>query len=100
MIQVESLRKQYGELVAVNDVSFIAEPGSIFGLLGLWLTIMGVLGIIAGVGLLARRPWARTMVIVFGCLSLLSFPFGTALGIYTLWVLASSESGRQYREAA
>jgi hypothetical protein len=75
-------------------------PGPIFGLLGLWLTIMGVLGIIAGVGLLARKPWARTMVIVFGCLSLVSFPFGTALGIYTLWVLASSESGRQYRAAA
>ena len=34
MIEVESLRKQYGDLVAVNDVSFRAEAGAIFGLLG------------------------------------------------------------------
>jgi ABC-2 type transport system ATP-binding protein len=31
---VQELRKQYGDLVAVNDVSFTAKPGSIFGLLG------------------------------------------------------------------
>lgn len=34
MIEVEELRKEYGELVAVNGVTFTAEPGSIFGLLG------------------------------------------------------------------
>ena len=34
MIDVQGLRKQYGDLVAVNDVSFRAEPGAIFGLLG------------------------------------------------------------------
>ena len=34
MIHVEHLRKQYGDLVAVDDVSFTAEEGRIFGLLG------------------------------------------------------------------
>jgi linearmycin/streptolysin S transport system ATP-binding protein len=34
VIQVEDLRKQYGELVAVDGVSFTAESGAIFGLLG------------------------------------------------------------------
>ena len=34
MIQVEDLRKEYDGLVAVDDVTFVAEPGSIFGLLG------------------------------------------------------------------
>jgi len=34
VIQVEDLRKEYDGLVAVDDVSFVAEPGSIFGLLG------------------------------------------------------------------
>ena len=34
MINVEHLRKQYGETVAVDDVTFAAESGRIFGLLG------------------------------------------------------------------
>jgi ABC-2 type transport system ATP-binding protein len=34
MIEVEQLRKQYGELTAVDGVSFTARPGEIFGLLG------------------------------------------------------------------
>ncbi len=34
MIEVQSLRKEYGELVAVDGVTFTAEPFAIFGLLG------------------------------------------------------------------
>ncbi|HUB77587.1 MAG TPA: ABC transporter ATP-binding protein [Bryobacteraceae bacterium] len=34
MIEVEHLRKTYGELTAVDDISFTAQPGEIFGLLG------------------------------------------------------------------
>src|SRR5438093_1552592 len=34
MIEVRDLRKQYGELVAVDGVSLSAGPGTIFGLLG------------------------------------------------------------------
>lgn len=34
MIEVEQLRKQYADFVAVHDVSFTARPGEIFGLLG------------------------------------------------------------------
>ena len=34
MIEVEELRKEYGELVAVDGVSFNAEGGTVFGLLG------------------------------------------------------------------
>lgn len=34
MIEVDELRKSYGELVAVDGVSFTAKPGEIFGLLG------------------------------------------------------------------
>jgi ABC-2 type transport system ATP-binding protein len=34
MIQVEELRKHYGDLRAVDGISFTAEPGRIFGLLG------------------------------------------------------------------
>jgi ABC-2 type transport system ATP-binding protein len=34
MIEVEQLRKQYGDLTAVHNVTLTARPGEIFGLLG------------------------------------------------------------------
>ncbi|MGW2622557.1 ABC transporter ATP-binding protein [Micromonospora taraxaci] len=34
VIEVTHLRKRYGDLVAVQDVSFTVEPGEIFGVLG------------------------------------------------------------------
>jgi hypothetical protein len=49
-------------------------------------------GIIAGIGLLKYRPWARILAIIIGVLHLLSFPFGTALGVYTLYVLLNPEA--------
>lgn len=49
-------------------------------------------GIIGGIGLLQRRSWGRIVVIIVSFLSLLSIPFGTALGIYSLWVLLREES--------
>src|SRR5947209_8883218 len=34
MIEVEGLTKLYGQFVAVNDLSFRVEPGSVMGLVG------------------------------------------------------------------
>jgi len=34
MLQVEHVRKEFGAVRAVSDVSFEIEPGSTFGLLG------------------------------------------------------------------
>jgi hypothetical protein len=42
----------------------------------------------AGIGLLAKQKWAMILALIMGCFNLLSFPFGTALGIYTIWVYA------------
>jgi ABC-type spermidine/putrescine transport system permease subunit II len=56
-----------------------------------------VVGLIAGVGLLQRAPWARILALVLAFLSLINPPFGTALGIYTLWVLLPSASEEEYQ---
>ena len=68
-----------------------------FGGLG---AIFALMGILAGWGMLERRSWARTLAIVMGCFALLSIPFGTALGIYTLWVLVPASSQQEYRRLA
>ena len=54
------------------------------------------LALFTGWSLLNRKPWGRTLAIVAAILSLLKFPVGTALGIYTLWVLAPGASGLEY----
>ena len=64
------------------------------------LMVKAVIGIIAGWGLLDRQSWARMLVIVLAFLSLLHAPFGTAIGIYTLWVLLPAYSEMEYRSMA
>jgi len=78
-------------------------PGFVHGLmrgLGGLLLVGAVVGIVTGWGLLERQPWARTLALVVGCFSLLDMPFGTALGIYTLWVLLPAKSEEEYRQIA
>jgi len=48
----------------------------------------------AGWGLLQRAPWARLLALILAFLALFNVPFGTAIGVYTLWVLLPDESGR------
>jgi hypothetical protein len=38
------------------------------------------------------------MAIVASFVSILSIPFGTALGIYSLWVMMPDASGHEYEE--
>jgi hypothetical protein len=63
---------------------------------GLFLAMFGVLHLVLAWGLFEREPWARVLGIAIGCLALLRFPLGTALGVYTLWVLLPESSSREY----
>ena len=42
---------------------------------------------VAGRGLRTRKPWARNLALMLAAFNLLLLPLGTALGLYTLWVL-------------
>ena len=54
-------------------------------------------GFLAGWGLLQREHWARVLALVIGFISLFTnIPFGTALGIYTMWVLLPADSEQEY----
>jgi hypothetical protein len=69
-----------------------------FGLysIGALLAFFGIAHIILAWGLFQREPWARVLGLVLGILALLRPPFGTALGVYTLWVLLPQHSGQEY----
>jgi hypothetical protein len=61
------------------------------------LLILSLPGIIAGIGLLQFRPWARILTIILSAFELMSVPFGTAIGIYGLWALLSKEGEELFR---
>ena len=94
-----------GLFFAGSVAHFVIQDNVVVRTLGpLLLTIIGgtilliaVGGILVGLGLKDRKPWARVVAIVLGVIALFHPPFGTALGIYTLWVLMSDEGGVEYR---
>lgn len=64
------------------------------------LLVVSLPGVICGWGILRFRPWAKTMGIVISAFDLLGFPFGTALGIYGLWVLTHAQTDPFFRRAS
>ena len=61
------------------------------------LVLVSAPGIIGGMGLLKRQSWARILVLVLGVINLINIPFGTALGIYTIWTLTNKETEELFR---
>jgi hypothetical protein len=113
----------YSALHAVGGVALIIVAQVIFGQafhisnggpppeVSVWLrpllTVIGWLllaksaaGFFAGWGLLQREDWARTIALVVGFVALLNVPLGTALGVYTLWVLLPRQSDDEYKALA
>jgi len=69
---------------------------SLFSTLGIIVLAKAACGFITGWGLLQRKPWGRIVALVLAFIALFNIPFGTALGVYTLWVLLPSGSEREY----
>ena len=91
-------------LIHVSDYSpdaNISIPilGGIGAVVFFVLVVLSLPGVIAGIGLLEYRPWARILTIVLSVLDLIHVPLGTALGVYGLWVLLSQDSERLFRRA-
>ena len=62
--------------------------------LPLAIVIFSIPGVIAGVGLIKCRPWARILGIVMSILNLFTFPHGTVIGVYSFIVLFDQEAVR------
>lgn len=77
-----------------DSEAWIAVPvlAAIGGAVFFLLLIVSLPSIIAGVGLLKYRPWARILTIVLSAIDLLNVPLGTALGVYGLWVLLARDA--------
>jgi hypothetical protein len=69
---------------------------SLFSVIGIVIVAKAVLGFIAGWGLVQRESWARLIALVLAFISLFNIPFGTAIGVYTLWVLLPARSQEEF----
>src|SRR5262245_46500846 len=90
----------FGGAAGILHVVGANEPDARFalpivGLVGgfcfLVILLVSLPAVIAGIGLLQSASWARTLGIIVSALHILNVPFGTALGIYGLWVLLKDE---------
>ena len=82
-----------GDAEAMFVTSTVAVVISVF------LLLVSVPGLIAGVGLLKRAEWARILMLVVACFQLLNVPLGTALAIYTFWALLQDETKWMFARA-
>jgi hypothetical protein len=89
-----------------SDFNFGWSPFGRMWMDSLWpiamFSIMMSVGctLLTGYALVTRQPWGRILAIVFGIFALFHFPLGTALGIYTLWVLGPRICGDEYAAIA
>ncbi len=82
--------------------ALLAAPiiGVVGALLSAIILLVAVPGLVAGIGLLDLRPWARVVAIIISALHLFNLPIGTAIGIFGLWVLLNSETEELFRSPA
>jgi len=60
--------------------------------------VLSLPGVLGGIGVLRRWNWARYLVMVLAVMDLFNIPIGTALGVYTLWVLLHDETERLFTQ--
>ena len=82
------------ELGAPDAPTSFLRP--LLSVLAIVVLAKALLGFLAGWGLLQREPWARVVALVLAFISLFNIPFGTAVGVYTMWVLLPGQSEQEY----
>src|SRR5262245_33346821 len=77
--------------LASSDTSRLAAgvTAAVFTGLAFIAIVWGIAHVVVGVPLRKRTPRARILALVLGSVDLVLLPYGTALGLYALWILLS-----------
>ena len=62
--------------------------------------LWGTAHVVVGVRLRRHTPWSRLMALMLGSVDLLLLPYGTALGVYTIWVLLTEDAKKLFQPAS
>src|SRR5215831_1472065 len=64
------------------------------------ITILwGLSHVVLGISLRRRRHWSRVVALVLAAVDTLLLPYGTALGVYAMWVLLSEKGKAAFQMA-
>lgn len=83
----EEIMKEAGdnaEAVAEMVISIIR------GIFILLFVFSALPSIFAGIGLIREKSWGVVIGLIAGCISIFSFPFGTAIGVYSIYVFVQN----------
>ena len=90
----------FGLLAGAGGAEVLPWLGPAIGtFVGFVVGLTGLPNLLAGIGLLAGKGWARILALVLAVLNLLKFPWGTALAAYTFWVLLDDRTKRWFEGA-
>lgn len=84
-----------GDFVDDHEAEFVLSI--IANVMMVMFVVLSIPGILAGMGLFKRREWARILTLILSVLHLLSFPIGTAVGIYSIWALVQPENVEAFK---
>ncbi len=78
-----------GDFADENEAKFVLTL--IANILIIFFIMLSIPGIIAGIGLLRRKEWARILTLILSVFDLFNIPIGTAFGVYSIWALVQPE---------
>jgi hypothetical protein len=95
-------------LLAVGPVAILSQPqvegvglaagfmAALFATTGLFALVWGAAHVWAATLIRRRQPLGRLLALGQAVINLLILPFGTAFGIYALWVLLTNDGRRLF----
>jgi hypothetical protein len=84
----------------VDDQSGETVLTIIANVLAFIFIIVSIPGLLAGFGLYKRQEWARILTLIISVIEIFNFPFGTAIGIYSIWSLTQPESVAEFQNVS
>ena len=90
-------------LTGIGAVSGEAEAFAVLSVVGSFvgfiMLVLALPSVVAGAGLLKGKNWARILAIILAVFNLMNFPLGTAVGLYTFYVLFQNEANDYFAPA-
>jgi hypothetical protein len=79
-----------GDAEAITITSIVGSAIAFF------LILVSAPGVIVGIGLLRLHAWARIAAMILAVFNLVNFPLGTAVAVYTIWILMQDETAQLF----